>query len=574
MRKKRRKTEFSPGPRPKCPSGIKGFDEITGGGLPKGCPTLVAGSAGSGKTLFSMEFLIRGALDHGEPGVYMSFEENAVELAQNVASLGIDLADLSARKKILIDHVRVERSEIEETGEYDLEGLFVRLSHAIDSIGARRVVLDTVESLFGGFRNEGILRSELKRLFRWLKDKGVTSVITGERGEKTITRHGLEEYVADCVILLDHRVTAQISTRRLRVVKYRGSSHGANEYPFLISERGISLVPITSVGLDYEVSSERVPSGIPRLDAMLGGKGYFRGSSIFVTGTPGTGKTSIASAFAEAACRRREKCIYFAFEESKDQLFRNMRSIGIDLSRWDRTGHLHVHATRPSFSGLEEHLIAMHRLAHEIRPKIIVIDPISNLTEVGNPLEVKSMLGRLIDYYKSNKITTFFTSLLIQGANEDASREGISSLMDTWIQLKDLESNGEHNRGLLVLKSRGMSHSNQVREFLLTDKEIRLLNVSLSSGVVLMGSSRAAQAAQEEMDAVRRREEIDRRKWLIERKRREKDARIASLEEEFATAEEDLTSGIMMEEKQGKASRETRKELAKLRKADNKATTR
>lgn len=574
MRKKRRKTGFSSGPRPKCPSGIKGFDEITGGGLPKGCPTLVAGSAGSGKTLFSMEFLIRGALDHGEPGVYMSFEENAVELAQNVASLGIDLADLSARKKILIDHVRVERSEIEETGEYDLEGLFVRLSHAIDSIGARRVVLDTVESLFGGFRNEGILRSELKRLFRWLKDKGVTSVITGERGEKTITRHGLEEYVADCVILLDHRVTAQISTRRLRVVKYRGSSHGANEYPFLISERGIFLVPITSVGLDYEVSSERVPSGIPRLDAMLGGKGYFRGSSILVTGTPGTGKTSIASAFAAAACRRRENCIYFAFEESKDQLFRNMRSIGIDLSRWDRTGLLHIHATRPTFSGLEEHLIAMHRLAHEIRPKIIVIDPISNLTEAGDPLEVKSMLGRLVDDYKSNKITTLFTSLLIKGANEDTSREGISSLMDTWIQLKDIESNGEHNRGLLVLKSRGMSHSNQVREFLLTDKEIRLLNVSLSSGVVLMGSSRAAQAAQEEMDAARRREEIDRRKWLIERKRREKDARIASLEEEFATLEEDLTSSIMMDEMQGKASIETRKELAKLRKADSKATTR
>jgi len=574
MRKKRRKTGFSPGPRPKCPSGIKGFDEITGGGLPKGCPTLVAGSAGSGKTLFSMEFLIRGALDHGEPGVFMSFEENATELAQNVASLGIDLVDLSARKKILIDHVRVERSEIEETGEYDLEGLFVRLSHAIDSIGARRVVLDTVESLFGGFQNEAILRSELKRLFRWLKEKGVTSVITGERGEKTITRHGLEEYVADCVILLDHRVTAQISTRRLRVVKYRGTSHGANEYPFLISERGIFLVPITSVGLDYEVSSERVPSGISRLDAMLGGKGYFRGSSIFVTGTPGTGKTSIASAFAEAACRRREKCIYFAFEESKDQLFRNMRSIGIDLSRWDRTGLLHIHATRPTFSGLEEHLIAMHRLAHEIRPKIIVIDPISNLTEVGNPLEVKSMLGRLIDYYKSNKITTLFTSLLIKGANEDTSREGISSLMDTWIQLKDIESNGEHNRGLLVLKSRGMSHSNQVREFLLTDKEIRLLNVSLSSGVVLMGSSRAAQAAQEEMDAVRRREEIERRKWILERKRREKDARIASLEEEFATVEEDLTSSIMMDERQGKASIVTRKELAKLRKADNKTTTR
>jgi circadian clock protein KaiC len=573
MRKKRTKTGSSPGSLPKCPSGIKGFDEITGGGLPKGRPTLVAGSAGSGKTLFSLEFLIRGALEHAEPGVFMSFEENAMELAQNVASLGFDLADLSARKKIVIDHVRVERSEIEETGEYNLEGLFVRLSHAIDTVGAKRVVLDTVESLFGGFQNEGILRSELKRLFRWLKDKGVTSVITGERGEKSITRHGLEEYVADCVILLDHRVTAQISTRRLRVVKYRGSSHGSNEYPFLIGEHGIFLVPITSMGLDYKVSTERVSSGILRLDTMLGGKGYFRGSSIFVTGTPGTGKTSIASAFAEAACRRREKCIYFAFEESKDQLFRNMQSIGIDLSRWESTGLLHIHATRPTFSGLEAHLTEMHQLAREIRPKIIVIDPISNLIEVGDQLEVRSMLARLIDYYKSNQITTLFTSLLIKGVNEDTSGVGISSLMDTWIQLKDIESNGEHNRGLLVLKSRGMPHSNQIREFLLTDKEIRLLDVSLSSGVAVMGSSRVARAAQEEMEAVRRREEIERRKRLHERKRREKDARIASLEGEFATVEEDLTNTIRMEKRQGKASIETRKELAKLHRADHDATT-
>ncbi|MBE0568128.1 MAG: circadian clock protein KaiC, partial [Deltaproteobacteria bacterium] len=501
MRKKPNKVVPSTASLPKCPTGIKGFDEITGGGLPKGRPTLIAGSAGSGKTLFSMEFLIRGVLEHGEPGVFLSFEENAGDLAQNVASLGFDLAELSARKKIMIDHVRVERSEFGETGEYDLEGLFIRLSHAIDSIGAKRVVLDTVESLFGGFRNEGILRSELKRLFGWLKEKGVTSVITGERGEKSITRHGLEEYVADCVILLDHRISSQISTRRLRVVKYRGSAHGSNEYPFLIGEQGIFLVPITSVGLDYKVSSERVSSGIPRLDTMLGGKGYYRGSSIFVTGTPGTGKTSIASAFVEGACRRREKCIYFCFEESKDQLFRNMRSIGVDLSRWDSAGLLQIRATRPTFSGLEAHLTEMHQLARDFRPKIIVIDPISNLTEAGEPVEVKSMLARLIDYYKSNGITTLFTSLVIQGGNEDTSGMGISSLMDTWIQLHDIESNGEHNRGLLVLKSRGMSHSNQVREFLLTDTEIRLLNVSLSSGGVLMGSSRAAQAAQEEMEA-------------------------------------------------------------------------
>jgi circadian clock protein KaiC len=574
MRKKRIRTGSSSGSLPKCPSGIKGFDEITGGGLPKGRPTLVAGSAGSGKTLFSMEFLIRGVLEHGEPGVFMSFEEDAKDLAQNVVSLDFDLADLAARKKIVIDHVRVERTEIGETGEYDLEGLFIRLSHAIDSIGAKRVVLDTVESLFGGFQNEGILRSELKRLFRWLKDKGVTTVITGERGEKSITRHGLEEYVADCVILLDHRVTAQISTRRLRVVKYRGSAHGSNEYPFLIGEHGIFLVPITSVGLDYKVSSERVSSGISRLDTMLGGKGYYRGSSVFITGTPGTGKTSFASAFVEAACRRREKCIYFCFEESKDQLFRNMRSIGIDLSRWDSAGLLHIHATRPTFSGLEAHLTDMHQLAREIRPKIIVIDPISNLTEAGEPLEVKSMLARLIDYYKFHEITTLFTSLVIKGGNEDTSGIGISSLMDTWIQLSDIESNGEHNRGLLVLKSRGMSHSNQVREFLLTDKEIRVLNVSLSSGSALMGSSRVAQAAQEEMDAVRRREEIDQGKALLLRRRREKEARIASLEAEFAAVEGDLTSTRRMDERQGKASMETRKELAKLRKADPNTTNR
>ena len=574
MRKKGIKSGSSSGSLPKCPSGIRGFDEITGGGLPKGRPTLVAGGAGSGKTLFSMEFLIRGALEYGEAGVFMSFEESAGELAQNVASLGFDLANLSARKKIVVDHVRVERSEIEETGEYDLEGLFVRLSHAIDSIGAKRVVLDTVESLFAGFQSESILRSELRRLFRWLKEKGVTSVITGERGEKTFTRHGLEEYVADCVILLDHRVTAQVSTRRLRVVKYRGSSHGSNEYPFLISEKGIFLVPITSMGLDYKVSSERVSSGNSRLDTMFGGKGYYRGSSIFVTGTPGAGKTSIASTFAEAACRRGEKCVYFSFEESKDQLFRNMRSIGIDLPRWDRKGLLHIHATRPTFSGLESHLLAMHRLAHKIRPNIIVIDPISNLIEVGEQMEVKSMLSRLIDYYKSKKITILFTSLVVKGINEDTSGVGISSLMDTWIQVKDVESSGEHNRGLVVLKSRGMPHSNQVREFLLTDKGIRLLNVSLSSEGVLMGSSRVAQAAQEEMEAVRRREEIAQRKWLLDQKRREKDARIISLEAEFATAEKNLTSTERMEERQGKARIATRKKLAKLRKADDKTTTR
>ena len=409
------KARFSRAGIPKCPSGIRGLDEITGGGLPRGRPTLVAGSAGCGKTLFAMEFLVRGALEHGEPGVFMAFEENARDLAQNVASLGFDLADLAARKKLLVDYVSIERTEIQETGEYDLEGLFIRLGHAIDSIGAKRVVLDTIESLFAGLSNEAILRSELRRLFRWLKGKGVTAVITAERGENTITRHGLEEYVADCVIMLDHRVTEQVSTRRARVVKYRGSRHETNEFPFLIGDDGIFLVPVTSMGLDYEVSTARISTGIPRLDTMLGGKGYYRGSSILVTGTPGTGKTSIASTFADAACRRGERCLYIAFEEGREQIFRNMRSIGIDLGAWAAKGLLRVHAGRPTVAGLETHILTMHRLSDEFKPKVVVIDPISNLAEVGNQVDVKAMLSRLIDHFKSNGVTTFFYKPRDQG---------------------------------------------------------------------------------------------------------------------------------------------------------------
>ena len=379
----------------KSPTGIKGLDEITNGGLPKGRPTLVCGAAGCGKTLFAMEFLVRGATQYNEPGVFMSFEETAEELTKNVASLGFDLNRLAASKRLLIDYVRVERSEIEETGEYDLDGLFIRLEHAIDSIGAKRVVLDTVESLFAGLPNPLILRAELRRLFRWLKDKGMTAIITGEKGDNTFTRHGLEEYVSDCVIFLDHRVTDQLSTRRMRIVKYRGSTHGTNEYPFLIEEKGISVLPITSIGLNHPVSTQRISTGIPRLDTMLGGKGYFRGSSILLSGTAGTGKTSAAASFIDAACRRGERCIFFAFEESSAQIIRNMRSVGIDLEPWVTKGLLKFHAERPSVYGLETHLLTMHKAINEFKPAVVVVDPITNLISAGNPLDVKSMLTRL-----------------------------------------------------------------------------------------------------------------------------------------------------------------------------------
>ncbi|MBL7184618.1 MAG: circadian clock protein KaiC, partial [Anaerolineae bacterium] len=455
---------------PRSPTGIQGFDEITGGGLPRGRPTLVCGSAGCGKTLLAMQFLVNGARQYDEPGVFMSFEETDQELIQNVTTLGWDLPQLIEQRKLLIDHVFIERAQIEETGEYNLEGLFLRLGYAIDSIGAKRVVLDTVGALFGGFTNTAILRAELRRLFRWLKDKGVTAIITGEPGETTLTRYGLEEYVSDCVILLDHRMVEQMATRRLRVLKYRGSSHGSNEYPFLIGDEGISVLPITSLGLDYAVSTERISSGIPRLDAMMGGQGYYRGTSILVSGTAGTGKTSVATHFADGACRRGERCLYYAFEEATGQIVRNMRSIGLDLQPWVESGLLRFQAARPTLYGLEMHLATMHNLIQQFKPQIVVIDPISNLSVMATEEEVRSMLSRVVDFLKMNQITALFTNLTHAGGPLEATESAISSLMDTWILLRDIESGGERSRGLYVLKSRGMAHSNQIREFLLTNQ--------------------------------------------------------------------------------------------------------
>jgi|SRR5689334_560548 circadian clock protein KaiC len=503
----------APGPGlPKTATGISGLDEITFGGLPHGRPTLVCGSAGCGKTLLAMEFLVRGAMQFDEPGVYVTFEESEEELAQNVRSLGFDVEALVQRGKLAFDYVHIDRREIEETGEYDLEGLFVRMGLAIDSIGAKRVVLDTMESLFDGFSDMALLRSELRRLFRWLKDRNVTVVVTGERGDGTLTRQGLEEYVSDCVILLDHRVDEQLSTRRLRVVKYRGTSHGTNEYPFLIGEHGISVLPVTSLGLSHHVSDERVSSGIPRLDAMLGGAGYFRGSSILVSGTAGSGKSTMAAHFADAACRRGDRCLYLAFEESRDQIVRNMRSVGIDLSRHLDSGHLLIEAARPSLHGLEMHLAQIHRLVGELAPQVVVIDPISNLGYASQMMDLSAMLLRLIDFLKSKGITAMFVNLAAGGKPFDATEAGVSSLIDAWLVLREIEAGGERNRTLYVIKSRGMQHSNQIREFLITANGIDLLDVYAGPGGVLTGSLRASQQAREKAAAVSREREQQRRK--------------------------------------------------------------
>ena len=460
---------------PKAPTGILGLDQITGGGVPRGRPTLVCGSAGAGKTLLGLEFLVRGATEFGEPGVLVSFEETAQEITDNVRSLGFDMGALQREGRIVVDHVHIERSEIEETGEYDLEGLFIRLGHAVDTIGARRVVLDTLEALFAGLPNHAILRAELRRLFRWLKERGLTALITGERGETTLTRYGIEEYVADCVIVLDHRVDDQISTRRLRVVKYRGSAHGTNEYPFLIGKRGLSVLPVTSLQLDHAAPTERVSVGIGALDEMLGG-GVYRGSSVLVSGAAGTGKSSFGSAFVDAACRRGERAMVFAFEESPAQLVRNMRSIGIDLAPWIAAGLLQVHAARPALQGLEQHLLTMHDAVRTLHPAVVVVDPLSNLGLDGGAMTVKPMLTRLIDDLKRQGITAVFTSLTSSSGDtaSDDSEIGISSLMDTWMLLRNLEQQGLRRRSLTVLKSRGTPHSNRVSEFELTGHGMEL----------------------------------------------------------------------------------------------------
>lgn len=553
---------------PKTPTGITGLDEITGGGIPKGRPTLVCGDAGCGKTLMSIEFIVKGATEFNEPGVFIAFEEKSEELAINAASLGFDLEELTAQKKIKIDHVHIDPSEIEETGEYDLDGLFIRLNHAIDSIGAKRVVMDTLENLFSGLSNQALLRAEIRRLFQFLKSKGVTAIITGERGDGKLTRQGLEEYVSDCVILLDHRVINQISTRRLRIIKYRGSVHGTNEYPFLIDEDGISVLPVTSLKLEKPVSSERISSGIPALDKMLGGKGFFKGSSVLVSGTAGTGKTSIAAYFASQTCEDGNRCIYFAFEESPKQIIRNMHSIGVDLQRYVDNGNLEFFASRPTLYGLEMHLVAMYKHIKRFKPNAIILDPITNLITVGSVSEVKAMLIRLIDFLQEEQITVMFTALSLNNIVNEQTDEGVSSLVDAWLLVRDIEYNGERNRGMYIMKSRGMKHSNQVREFIITDKGLDLVDVYLGPDGILTGSAREAQMLQEQTGELLRDNAVSRKDREIMRKRKVLEAKISSLQTEFESAEEELNKIYQEEELVKSLADKTRENMTQIRRGD------
>jgi circadian clock protein KaiC len=569
MRQQKKVIQASSKTLPKVFTGIQGLDEITGGGLPRGRPTLISGGAGSGKTLFGMEFLVRGATQYNEPGVFMSFEETIPDLTKNVASLGFDLDRLVADKKLFLDHVYISRSEIAETGEYDLDGLFIRIADAVQRVGARRIVLDTIEALFGELPNPGILRAEIRRLFGWLKERGLTTVITAERDRPDkLTRHGIEEFVSDCVILLDHRIWEEISTRRLRIVKYRGSTHGTNEYPFLIDEQGISVLPISSLTLEHAAPAVRISTGITRLDGMLGGKGFYRGSSILLSGTSGTGKTSIATHFVDAACRRGERCLFFAFEESPDQVVRNMRSIGIDLEPWVRKGLLQFQAARPSYGGIEQVLLVTHKGVSSFQPSVVVVDPVTNLLMASTLNEVRSMLTRLVDFLKTREITAIFTSLTAAGGSLEASEANVSSLMDTWLLLKSIEVGGERNRALYVLKSRGMEHSNQIREFLLTNDGLRLLDVYLGAEGVLTGSARVSQEMREKAVVTSRRQELETHQRELERKRRIFEARMVMLRAEFEAEEEIIQQTISESVLLGKELLQDRGQMVLSREAD------
>ncbi|NUN65017.1 circadian clock protein KaiC [Pseudanabaena biceps] len=551
----------------KCLTGIQGLDEITDGGLPQGRPTLICGSAGCGKTLFGVEFLVRGATLYGENGVLVTFEETAIELTKNVASLGWNLNQLIADGKILIDHIYIDPSEIEETGEYDLEALFLRLGYAIKKIGAKRVLLDTIEVLFAGLGNSNIVRSELRRLFHWLKDQGVTAVITGERGEKTLTRQGLEEYVSDCVIKLDQKTVEEIATRTIQIVKYRGSRHSNNEYPFLIEEDGISVLPITSLTLNHQVSNERISTGVAQLDDMFGGQGYYRGSSILVTGRAGTGKTSLAGYFAQATCARGERCLYLATEESPQQILRNLSSISLDLNPYVEQGLLQFDAVRPSNYNLEMRLFKIHQWIKKFQPRAIVIDPMSNLILSGSVMQTKSFFMRLIDYLKSKQITVFMTNLTA-GDNEldqEKTEVGVSSLMDTWLEVQTIKVNGERNRLLYALKSRGMPHSNQVREFIVNSEGVNLVEVYLGDGKVLTGTERINQELAEKALVKKRQQNFELQKRDFDREKQLLQAQINALQMQLASRDEEFALRLEDEEENQNATLANRAFMGKLR---------
>ncbi len=540
----------------KVPTGIEGFDEITFGGLPAGRTTLLTGLSGSGKTVFGMQFLAQGAARYGEPGVLVGFEETEDELITNAASLGFDFANLISAGKLVIDRISVEPDVVVETGRYDLSALHIRIEHAVDSIGARRIVLDGIPALFYGLTDTSAVRIALTRLYAWLKSKGLTALVTAESNTE-LAQHGLGLSLTDCIVVAGERTRENVSTRYLRVAKYRGSAHGTSEYPCLIGSTGYKVIPLTSITVDYEASTERISTGIPRLDTMLGGQGFYRGNSVMVTGGAGTGKSSLAAHLALATCQRGKRCLYFAFEESQEEVMRNMRSIGVDLRPQVAAGLLKFRSSRATMFGLEMHLAMMENEIAAFQPHVVILDPVSNLLSIGSFNEVRAMVSRLVDFLKGRGITSLLTSLSMTDPPE--SDVGVSSLVDTWMLLTNFEANGEQTRLLRILKSRGSAHSSQVREFIMTDRGVRLEDVYLGPEGMLTGTARKAQEARELAEADLRLREMERKERQYQQRRAALQAQVAALQAEIEATEVDMEH-LRIETEQYEAERTSQRE--------------
>ena len=473
-------TELSITKLPKSLTGIQGLDDITYGGIPQNRPTLLVGSIGTGKTIFAMEYIINGITMFNEPGVFMTFEEQTDELQINVTSMGYNLSKLIADNKIYLEHLHIDHREIQATGKYDIEGLFIRIEMAIEKVKAKRIVLDALDTLFIGLDSQ-ILRSEIKRLFFWLKEKKVTAIITSEVGDIFLTRLGFEEVVADCVIELNNRLNNQISTRRLRIVKYRGSYHSTNEYPFMIDHKGITIFPIISEAPQIIVSNERISSGIKQIDEMLDGRGFYVGSSILVSGSAGTGKSSIAASFIKDVCEKKGTALYCAFEEAPNQIKRNMASIGIFLEPYEKSGNLHFYYSRPTLQTLELHFIAIKKLIKQINPSVVILDPITNLMIENINSDIRTMLTRFVDYLKMEQITVLLTATLTVSSLElIQSNEGISSMVDTCIMIQEKNIIDSRRRTLYIMKSRGICNSKKEVEFIITSEGISIAPLDMA----------------------------------------------------------------------------------------------
>ena len=545
-------------------TGVKGLDDVLGGGIPQGHAMLLVGKPGTGKSILSMEYLLHGIELHKENGVYISFEESEKQIISNAASFGWKFEEMVKKNKLAISYIDMQPEQMRTVGDYDLSALILRVKGAIKKVNARRVVIDGINNLLSTFDDERIIRSDLLRLIREIKEVNATIFITGERGHDSWSKMGFEEYLADGLMHLDNRTDGNYQTREIQVVKCRGINHYTGKSPFIINSEGMSIRPLITADFDYKVLKSRVSTGIADIDNMLGGKGLYRGSTVYITGPSGAGKTSISSSFANGACSRGERALFLAFEESSDQIIRNMKSIGLSLDKWVNEKLLYFYTARATTNSLEGHLDNIMTMVREVEPTCVVLDPISAFRPIANENETKLMLIRLNDYLRARKITTVFTALSSDGEYSEHADVQLSSIADTWIVVRIMDYKGERNNVMQLMKSRGMSHSRQMKEMYFTGNGLKLQNVYQGPEGVLTGAARIGQEKYEKLKEARNVIEIDKNRKKIERKKSLLEASIEALKHEYEEELEALHAAIEEAEEQNSKIKETRKEIENI----------